>query len=85
MLKILLRYPWESALTGAEVLYYNIIYRKYLKEQTDEKSLLHSTKNAHFDVICVDFLKGANKECECSYQDANNAILKGVYLHLYMF
>ena len=34
-----------------------------------------------FDVICVDYLRCAKKECECSYQNAKNGILNGLFLH----
>ena len=34
-----------------------------------------------FDVICVDFLRCANKECEFSNQNAKNSILNGFILH----
>ena len=33
-----------------------------------------------FDVICVDFLRCANKECECSYQNAKYYNLNGFFL-----
>ena len=33
-----------------------------------------------FDVICADFLKGTNKECECSNQYAKNGAFNGLFL-----
>ena len=35
-----------------------------------------------FDEVCVDFLRCANKECECSYQDAKNDNLKNAYFFI---
>ena len=36
-----------------------------------------------YEVICVDYLRCANKECECSYQKLKNCILNGLFPHLY--
>ena len=48
-----------------------------------QKSVLASKYLWTFDVICFDFLRCANKECECSYQDAKNGIFNGLLLHKY--
>ena len=47
-------------------------------------SLLSAQKNWRtFDVISVDFLRRANKQCEYSYQNAKSVIFNGLFLHLY--
>ena len=33
-----------------------------------------------FDVICVDFLRCENKECDCSFQTTKNGILNCLFL-----
>ena len=38
-----------------------------------------------FDVFCVDFLRCANKKCECSFQNAKNGILNSLFINMIYF
>ena len=68
--------PFVFAVVGARIGEYTDTLREYLLR------LQRAKNNRTFGVICFDFLRCANKECECSYiPECVKGILKGLLLH----